>query len=670
MATDLERLVVQLAADIKGYERAMQKAQGVTVARTRAIENQFARSNKAIATSFAGLSRSFAVAFSGGLAGSGVQQLLDSATRIRNALKVIGLEGDEMRNVYDRLFAAAQKNAVPVESLVGLYSKLSLTQKELGVTSSDLVKFVNNVALALRVGGTDASAASGALMQLSQALGGGVVRAEEFNSILEGAPTIAQAAAAGLEDAAGSVAKLRTLVVDGKVSSEAFFRAFGAGATTLEDKVAGAETTLSGQFVRLQNVLIDTATRFDDQTDATRALGNIIEKTLIPAIQELGEMFTWLVDGPAGDFYRFLGDIIDRIVQMSADLGKMTGLDQIGGNPYIGPRRIQERIDTAFAGTSYSTPRSDRKPAEVDATDPNSVIKRVSLADYPVSGSGSANGKRKREDDLQREIRQIQERTAAIQAETAAMASLNPLVSDYGFALEKARAKQDLLTAAERAGISLTPELRGKIDDLATGYALASVEAEKLAEKQERVRDAAQELNDLGRDVFGGFISDLREGTSAAEALSNALGKVGDRLLEWALDDLFGGGGKNGGGIFGKLLSSILHQGGVVGQGGTTRSVNPAAFAGAKRMHTGAAIGLRPDEVPAIVQKGEIVLPKGFGRGNGRGGNASPTVYHIDARGAQLGVGEEIKRALTEYDRGRKARLAADIPDLMRRGAL
>src|SRR5690606_3612868 len=135
-----------------------------------------------------------------------------------------------------------------------------------------LLEFTDKIALSLRVSGQSAAESSGALLQLSQALGSGVVRAEEFNSILEGALPIAQAAAAGLEEAGGSVSKLRALVIDGKVSSEAFFRAFEAGATILDDKVAGATLTAAQQFEQLQNALIDAAGKMDEATGLSDAL--------------------------------------------------------------------------------------------------------------------------------------------------------------------------------------------------------------------------------------------------------------------------------------------------------------------------------------------------------------------------------------------------------------
>src|SRR5690606_4052840 len=223
-------------------------------------------------------------------------------TRIENALKVAGVSGSELTRVYDRLFESAQRNAAPVETLVELYGRAALVQNELNVSSEELLRFTDKVAMALRVAGTDAQSASGALLQLSQALGSGVVRAEEFNSILEGALPIAQAAAAGLEEAGGSVAKLRQLVVDGAVSSEAFFRAFEAGSVILEQKVAGAELTVSQGFVRLQNVLIDAAGRFDDGSDASRRLAE--------ALDDLADYIETFDFGP---FINGILDFIDNV---------------------------------------------------------------------------------------------------------------------------------------------------------------------------------------------------------------------------------------------------------------------------------------------------------------------------------------------------------------------
>ncbi|RVI58540.1 tape measure protein, partial [Sinorhizobium meliloti] len=269
-ATDLERLVVQLSADLKGYQNSLSKARGITNRQMGQIQRQAASTGKAMTASLVQAGTAIAGAFVFTDVIRGLGSLSEAATRIDNSLKVAGLSGAELEKVYQGLARAASDNGAPIETLASLYGKAAQAQKELGVTSAELLTFTNNVALALRVAGTDATAASGALLQLGQALGSGKVQAEEFNSILEGAPTIAQAAAAGLKEAGGSVSQLKQLVVDGAISSEAFFRAFEAGSVILEEKAANATLTISQATTNLWTALIDVTREFNNSTGASQ----------------------------------------------------------------------------------------------------------------------------------------------------------------------------------------------------------------------------------------------------------------------------------------------------------------------------------------------------------------------------------------------------------------
>lgn len=474
-AQDLERLVVQLSADIRKYENAMRKAQGITNRQLGAIEKRAQKSASTIGASFGRLGGAFAGAFISGVALRNAQELIDTATQIQNALKVAGLEGEALSSVYDKLFASAQKNAAPVQSLVDLYSKLSLTQKELGVSNEELINFTDKVALALRVGGTDALAASGALLQLSQALGGGVVRAEEFSSVLEGAPTIVQAVAAGLKEAGGSVAKLRQLVVDGKVSSEAFFRAFEAGSVTLETKAAGSVLTVAQNYEKLRNTLVNVAGKINEATGASDKAGAAIER-LGGAVEVLGEIIVRIANGPIGDILGKLGELDQKarsvlgflsqfslndeivntliapdatdaaktdITSLEAELKTLQerialntelGFDNTGAIARIG--EVQDAINQLRAsaggltpdairdyaarnGIGQASPKSGRLPAAP------AVVEPVSIADFKApssskKGGGGGAGTKSKRSDFQQEIEQIRERTAALQAETEA----------------------------------------------------------------------------------------------------------------------------------------------------------------------------------------------------------------------------------------------------------
>lgn len=602
MARDLETLVVQLSADFKKYENAMNKAMGVTNNRARAIESRFKKMNAGIASGFGGLAGAAGRAFALIGGAEGFRRLSDSATRIDNALKVAGLSGEELEGVYQKLLASAQKNAAPLETLIELYGRVSLVQGELGISSEQLVGFADNIAIAVRASGKSSEQASGALIQLSQALGAGVVRAEEFNSIQEGAPTILQAAAAGIKEAGGSVATLRKLMLDGRLSSKAFFDGINVGTPVLEEKLAGAVLTIDQRFENLKTSLVDAAREFNRSSGVAAALGEQIDNlsafisgidwnSFIDGIRAAAAEMnsaTAAANAWAVKMSRISGfEGIGRdIVNMLPGEGAIKGFD-IPGLPGVGFRitstaAVTDRINQAFeaeiqkAGDltaeaiqksvlgrgkterlSESTPLVGPMPSSRPAE-----VKPVSLADYkvPASGSGGSGrkGGRNRVNDYEREIQQIKERTAALQAESAAQAGVNPLVNDYGYAVEYARTKQELLTAAQQAGIAVTPELEANIDMLARAYGNAVVESEKLAESQDRIRQAAEDFRNTAKDVTSGFISDLRSGKTAAEALAGALDKVADKMIDMALSNIFGTGGSGG---F-SLLSFLGFKGG------------------------------------------------------------------------------------------------------------
>lgn len=613
-AQDLERLTVQLSADIKKFENAMRKAQGVTNQRFNAIQKKAISSSKGMEVAFARAGVAIVAGLATGRIAKEMLALSEAATRIDNALKVAGLSGKELDDVYKALSKSAKENGAPVETLASLYGKAAQAQTELGASSEDLLNFTDNVALALRVAGTDAQTASGALLQLGQALGSGKVQAEEFNSVLEGARTIAQAVAAGLKEANGSISQLKKLVIDGKVSSEAFFRAFEAGAPILQDKVANATFMVGQATTNLRTALIDVVREFNNSTGASeRFAGGINSAAQAIASFDVSGFIQKIRDAK-GELDGFLNDLGNA--EVFQRLNKLMGITDEQGNVFnpdvsaaetkiAGLERelqlLQERIkvnselgfDNAEALARISEVRSQLSQLRADAANlpstiggydvvpgagivpvptgagstngqmggsstrggaRNNTVTPVSLDDFkPPVGSKSGGGK-SRKSDYEREIEQIRERTAALQAETAAQAGLNPLVDDFGYTMEKARAEQELLSAAQKAGLAITPELKASIEALAEGYASASAEAQRLQDSQERIRQAAEDFKSTSKDVVSGFISDLRSGKSAAEALAGALNKVVDKLIDVALNSAFGIGG-GGGGLLGGIFS-------------------------------------------------------------------------------------------------------------------
>ncbi|MBB4272794.1 phage tail length tape measure family protein [Rhizobium mongolense] len=326
-------------------------------------------------------------------------------------------------------------------------------------------------------------------------------------------------------------------------------------------------------------------------------------------------------------------DLSRRIIEFQSGIQKAIGIET-----WKSLNEAQQAALTSIAYNYGSLPDSivraiqegggAEKVSNAIAALSSNPSRRKEEAQAFLSGTGissSESTKRTPADLFKGDVQQVQARIDALNAEYAAQARLNPLVNDYGYAVEKARIEQELLSEAQRAGLEITPGLREQIAGLAENYARASTASEQLKTSQQNVADAARQFSGLGKEVVGGFISDLRSGASAAEALSNALNKVLDKIIDIGLESLFSGslfGGGGGGGLLGgMIIPGILHKGGVAGSDGYGhgRSVSPSAFTGAKRYHKGGVAGLQPGEVPAILQRGEVVLPRGTKMGGQQG---------------------------------------------------
>lgn len=223
-------------------------------------------------------------------------------------------------------------------------------------------------------------------------------------------------------------------------------------------------------------------------------------------------------------------------------------------------------------------------------------------------------------------------RQAGVSVNEAALQLAHFLGPQGAIAVLQAKSGTLAANVLSQSAVAANPTILGNgatVDDVikyaegrAGAYDKMRESAKALKVEQRDLNKATKEFSQFGVDIVGGFISDLRRGASAAEALGNALNKVLDKVIEIGLQDLFGGGGlgglfggggKGGGLLGGLLIPGILHSGGVAGKDGYGhgRAVSPSTFAGAKRYHTGGVAGLQPGEVPAILQRGEVVLPRG-----------------------------------------------------------
>ena len=136
--------------------------------------------------------------------------------------------------------------------------------------------------------------------------------------------------------------------------------------------------------------------------------------------------------------------------------------------------------------------------------------------------------------------------------------------------------------------------------------ALKAAESRQAAEDMTKLSTAAEEAGGTIKGTFADAFD------SASYSLTNFLlegEKSFSRFVESVLTDLARIGlQKSISAGFDSVFAGIFHDGGMVGRDRVpVRNITPATFAGAPRLHD----GLSGDEFPAILQRGETVLPRG-----------------------------------------------------------
>ena len=636
---DMEKQMKRAADSAAGTYRIIKKeSKSATEDMAKDAERATTRINRALASTsskigllsktYANVGQTFSQSFKGlfiGLAGAftlrNATALADQFTSIENALKSTGLTGQEVTDVFNGLYAAAQRNSTPIASLVQLYSRLSFNQKELGTNSQGIIHFTDTISQLLRAGGTSAQEASGALLQLSQALGSSRIQAEEFNSIVDGAPTILRAAALGIQEAGGSVSKLRQLVLDGKLSNQAFFRGIEIGAGEITKNLDGTSKTVAQSMTNLYNSMVKAVGRFNESTEATNTFGKALEElsntidnidmgnlvtnidTVVGSLKDGVEWFLKL-SSSANEWARQQGSKLgtDKLGNWLGDAGFFDHVPGVISNKQYGENRksvdgqgqngktsrtsankpdagtfppnaekniveyYRKRYPNGAAdalrdeGTTVLTPTQTNKPTTEKA-------KPISVKDYPVIGGKDGKGSTKKLNDYQQEIRSIKEQTASLNAERDALAQLNPFIDDNGYAVEKAQAKQKLLNAAKREHIKLTPELAAEIEKESDTLAKATAARNEVIATQEKLKKSMEETKDIAKDFTRTLTDGLINNKKFVESLGDALMRLGQRFVDsgisLAIDNLFktraaNAASSGGGNLFSSLLGGLF----------------------------------------------------------------------------------------------------------------
>ncbi|MFT4243561.1 MAG: tape measure protein [Acidovorax sp.] len=197
-----------------------------------------------ISTQLARVQRLF-VAFQGLQAFQGVATDLaataDQVNNLQGRLKLVTGEGESFANAWQGVTEVALRTHSALEETGTLFAKLVQAGKDAGQSTADAsasaLGLTETINQAIQLSGASAQASSAAITQLVQGLQGGVLRGDEFNSIMEQSPRLARALADGLGVTTG---ELRKMAEAGALTSE-----------TVIGALKGQSETVATEFSKL-----------------------------------------------------------------------------------------------------------------------------------------------------------------------------------------------------------------------------------------------------------------------------------------------------------------------------------------------------------------------------------------------------------------------------------
>ena len=219
--SELEKMAQKVGknVDASGLNRIREAVSKVDIELENAVEEQEKLNQKVkqTANSYSGLGRMIKTAL-GALGINKLIRLSDQSTQVTARLKIMsGGTDEQVEALQNQIYASAQRSRADYFATADVVSKLGLRAGDAFGNTNDIIKFSENLNKMFVIAGASQTEISSASLQLTQALGSGVLRGEELNAVFEAAPNIIQTIADYMDVPIG---KIRELASEGKITAD------------------------------------------------------------------------------------------------------------------------------------------------------------------------------------------------------------------------------------------------------------------------------------------------------------------------------------------------------------------------------------------------------------------------------------------------------------------
>lgn len=245
-----------------------------------------------------------------------ILQTSDEITQTTSRLNMMNDGLQSTADLYNMVYVAANDARGSLGDMASVVARFGNNAKDAFSSSAEVVQFANLVQKQMTIAGASTQEAANAELQLSQALGSGVLRGDELNSIFEQAPNLIQNIADYLDVPIG---KIRSMAQDGELSADVVKQAVFAATDEINANFESMPMTWGQMWTVFQNNatmafqpvlqrLNDLANTDGFQTFATNAINDlaVVAGVVLDIFEGIGSVGTFVSDN---------WQIIDPIVE-------------------------------------------------------------------------------------------------------------------------------------------------------------------------------------------------------------------------------------------------------------------------------------------------------------------------------------------------------------------
>ena len=242
----------------------------------------------------------------------GVQKVVDMSDELVSAqARLDMMSNGNGAELYDKVYAAAERARGSIGSMADVVARFGNNAADAFTfngefNADEVVLFSELIQKQMTIAGASTQEASNAMLQLSQALGSGVLRGDELNSIFEQAPNLIQ----GIADYLGvSIGQIRQMAQDGKLTADVVRNSVFAQADEINAKFAAMPKTWSQIWQSMKNqaaiALQPVLTRLSEMFNSEKFQASIsgamdlfakFADIALDALEALGSVAGWVSD--------------------------------------------------------------------------------------------------------------------------------------------------------------------------------------------------------------------------------------------------------------------------------------------------------------------------------------------------------------------------------------